>query len=552
MDTKELNNLIDRISLTGPEGIKKIKKVLKELSDRSGDLSLEEIEVMINQALEAYSEAELQKAIENDYFVLDPGEETYAYGVLIDFTEGKSSPDLRRIGNPELHRTLPVQSQYKGCIWDSQNKQILYYLNPENWNLAVNDEINNVQKTAEEVANDLDVYAIRVETPKFYASSKVLATDGAGHTTMAKVMFSTIKLNASYIEIPRQVTDFRNGRMWMVGGEYSLIPCTDKESGTGGYCSTKNDVDTGTEGLPYPITNINRATARDLAHNGNTNLMCYEYYKWLFYWAFVIEYATLNSHKPIINELDENGFHQGGLGGGLTKFVEDNGISLQDTTGKDKCRYIGVTNELGNGTGELNIPTDTNLDKVGHPNRYRGFECPFGDIYLVLDGFLGIPVENQDGNVVFYDYYSCCNPEYFADEIPLPFDVDNDYSTVVSRQWNKIARYEDLNTNDLYNSDEGEGLAMGYITKYMSIGNRGEMMPQMWENEQENYFVNYFYVRDKASSDKSLLLVGSIAGDDAANRVGLGDFYANYGVSSANYYLGFRCFNIIQDDGTVI
>ena len=187
MDKKELNNLIDRISLTGPEGIKKIKKVLKELNDSSGGLSLEEIEAMINQALEAYSEAELQKVIENDYFVLDPGEETYAYGVLIDFTEGKSSPDLVRIGNMELHRTLPVQSQYKGCIWDYSNREILYYLNPENWNLAVNDEVHGVQKTAEEVAADMDYqpYEIRVETPKFYASSSESATHAHGDTLIA-------------------------------------------------------------------------------------------------------------------------------------------------------------------------------------------------------------------------------------------------------------------------------------------------------------------------------------------------------------------------------
>lgn len=522
-----------------------------------GGLSPEEVEAMINQALEEYSEAELQKAIDNDYFVLDPGEDQYAYGVLIDFTEGKSSPDLKRIGNMELHRTLPVQSQYKGCIWDTSNREILYYLNPENWNLAVNDTAHNVQKTAEEVAEDLaggqdSDYSIRVETPKFYASSRVLATDGAGNTTMAKVMFSTIKLNASYIEIPRQVTDFRNVRVdYNVDHLVSNLSLdTDMR---GGYCTTKNNTGTASQEILYPVTNIDRATARDFAHDAHTHLMCYEYYKWLFYWAFVIEYATLNSHKPVNNELDENGFHQGGLGGGLTNLIENNGISLQDTTGKDKCRYIGVTNELGNGTGELNIPTDTNLDKVGHPNRYRGFECPFGDIYLVLDGFLGIPVENQDGDVVFYDYYSCCNPEYFADEIPLPFDVDDDYSTIVSRQWTKIARYEDLNTSDLYDSDEGEGLAMGYITKYMSIGNRGEMMPQMWENEQENYFVNYSSVGDKASSYKALLLVGSFANFvDAAGLVGLGRFFAGSNVSYADYSVGFRCFNIIQDDGTVI
>ena len=514
-----------------------------------GGLSPEEVEAMINQALEEYSEAELQKAIDNDYFVLDPGEDQYAYGVLIDFTEGKSSPDLKRIGNMELHRTLPVQSQYKGCIWDYMNQEIVYYLNPENWNLAVNDEVHNVQKTAEEVATDMIhlAYDIRVETPKFYASSKVLATDGAGHTTMAKVMFSTIKLNASYIEIPRQVTDFRPCRY-----DNSVTECLvcnlNEYDVVGGYATTKN-TDLGCQSsLYYPITNWDREHARQAAHNANTNLMCYEYYKWLFYWAFVIEYATLNSHKPVNNELDENGFHQGGLGGGLTNFVENNGISLQDTTGKDKCRYIGVTNELGNGTGELSVPTDTGLAKTGHPNRYRGFECPFGDITLMLDGFLGVPVLNGDG-MAFYDYYSCCNPEYFADDIPLPWDTDNDYSTEISNQWTKIARYQDLTTTDIYDGDEGDGLWMGYLTKYISIGNRGELLPQMWQNESEKYFVDSSTVKDKYGSQKAILHMGSSSGGSSS---GLGCLDASSDPSYAENSLGFRCFNIIKDDGTVI
>lgn len=514
-----------------------------------GGLSLEEVEAMINQALEEYSEAELQKAIDNDYFVLDPGEDQYAYGVLIDFTEGKSSPDLKRIGNMELHRTLPVQSQYKGCIWDYVNQEILYYLNPENWNLAVNDEVHGVQKTAEEVAQDMAtaVYGIRVETPKFYASSKVLATDGAGHTTMAKVMFSTIKLNASYIEVPRQVTDFRNVR---AGSD--LI-----DSGVGLYCNMYTDGDMfggyGTldsqghiENSLYPITNITRAQARTWAQGDTkTNLMCYEYYKWLFYWAFVIEYATLNSHKPVNNELDENGFHQGGLGGGLTNLVENNGISPQDTTGKDKCRFIGVTNELGNGTGELNIPTDTGLAKTGHPNRYRGFECPFGDIYLVLDGFLGTTVKDSDNNDIAERYFTCANPALFGDELPSTY---GNVSAYENNGW-RLA-FEDGSIANPYARDGfDEGAAM-----YMSIGNTGDIFAQKWyydeDSEYNRFFVNYWYPVD--GSDKILLRVGSAAGSAVARLVGLGGFAANDGVSYANVALGFRCFNIIKDDGTVI
>lgn len=517
-----------------------LSRQIKSMEEQG--MSREEIQAMIDASIEAYSELQLQEALENDYFVLDPGEETYAYGVLIDFTEGKSSPNLKRIGNPELHRTLPVQSQYKGCIWDYTNRKILYYLNPENWNLAVNDEVHGVQKTAEEVAQDMATaaYGIRVETPKFYASSKVLATDGAGHTTMAKVMFSTIKLNASYIEVPKQVTDFRNCRVDLANGTGLVSNMNNDGDVAGGYCSTKDNSGTATDGLLYPITNLQRSTARNLTQLGHTHLMCYEYYKWLFYWAFVIEYATLNSHKPVINELDENGFHQGGLGGGLTNFVENNGIDLEDKTGKDKCRYIGVTNELGNGTGELNISTNTNLDKIGHPNRYRGFECPFGDIGLVLDGFLGRTVKDDNNNPIYEEHYTCNNPEIFGDDFPTPYDSDT-----FENGW-RIA-YRAVFTNGIDREGYDEGCMM-----FANIGKQGDLFPQLWRVDYENnilYYVNAFTPID--GMEKTILGVGSRSYDNISNNVGLGYFY-NYDLSTAGSIVGFRCFNIIKDDGTVI
>lgn len=44
MDTKELNNLINRITLTGPGGVDKIKKVLKEIIESGGDVTEEELQ----------------------------------------------------------------------------------------------------------------------------------------------------------------------------------------------------------------------------------------------------------------------------------------------------------------------------------------------------------------------------------------------------------------------------------------------------------------------------------------------------------------------------
>ena len=104
----------------------------------------------------------------------------------------------------------------------------------------------------------------------------------------------------------------------------------------------------------------------------------------------------------------------------------------------------------------------------------------------------------------------------------------------------------------MYDSDEGDGLGGGYITKYMSIGNMGELMPQMWENENDNYFANYSYVQDRNSDNKSLLYVGSSADNIDSPAVGFGYFNASHNLSYALADLGYRCFNIIKDDGTVI
>lgn len=56
-------------------------------------------------------------------------EEILAYGVQWDTTVG--NPELTRIGNMSLHKTLPIQSQLKGCI--AQGDQIMYWLDEEDW-----------------------------------------------------------------------------------------------------------------------------------------------------------------------------------------------------------------------------------------------------------------------------------------------------------------------------------------------------------------------------------------------------------------------------------
>lgn len=56
-------------------------------------------------------------------------EDIYSYGVEWDSTV--ADPTLTRIGNPLLHKSLPIQSQYKGCV--ANGAEINYYLNPNDW-----------------------------------------------------------------------------------------------------------------------------------------------------------------------------------------------------------------------------------------------------------------------------------------------------------------------------------------------------------------------------------------------------------------------------------
>lgn len=56
-------------------------------------------------------------------------EEVLGYGVQFDTTV--SDPHLTRIGNMSLHKSLPIQSQLKGCI--AQGDKVIYWLNESDW-----------------------------------------------------------------------------------------------------------------------------------------------------------------------------------------------------------------------------------------------------------------------------------------------------------------------------------------------------------------------------------------------------------------------------------
>jgi hypothetical protein len=60
--------------------------------------------------------------------------------------------------------------------------------------------------------------------------------------------------------------------------------------------------------LCKPRTNISRAVMRTYAKNADSELLCYEFYKWIFYWCYTIEYANLNSQADFNAELTSDGY----------------------------------------------------------------------------------------------------------------------------------------------------------------------------------------------------------------------------------------------------
>lgn len=78
-------------------------------------------------------------------------EEVLAYGVQFDVTV--ADPHLTRIGNMSLHKSLPIQSQLKGCI--AQGGKVIYWLNESDWRFRKEPIIREVKLTVAD-----DVYTI--------------------------------------------------------------------------------------------------------------------------------------------------------------------------------------------------------------------------------------------------------------------------------------------------------------------------------------------------------------------------------------------------------
>ena len=426
-------------------------------------------------------------------------EDIYSYGVEWDSTV--ADPTLTRIGNPLLHKSLPVQSQYKGCVADGAT--INYYLDPNDWSKKADG--------SDSVLDGTDG-TVRVHIPKFYGKSGV-------EGTKRWVRMSTIKMDDTWIEIPEMLVDaYRSTVDTTVSATPKAVSVVNTTTQfRGGGNRTANDTYLETDkfrsDLGKPRTNISRANMRTYATNAGSEMLCYEYYKWIFFWAWVIEYATLNSQKAYTADLTADGYHQGGLGDGVTTW---DGTNWNNYNGYYPLTPCGYCNDIGNFTGvkDLVIPetvineSTTVASKTFKVPRWRGFDNPFGDIWTNLDGIILERTEaNQPSSV-----YTTTDPTAFGDD----------------------------NTAKGKMTVAGTEVAADGWTKDFDLGETGEIIPSVVGGSATTYMCDYHYCNASSTALRTLL-VGGCAYD--GGYAGLGCFYSGHGVGNAYSGVGFRTLN---------
>lgn len=430
-------------------------------------------------------------------------EDIYSYGVEWDSTV--ADPTLTRIGNPLLHKSLPVQSQYKGCV--ANGAAINYYLDPNDWSKKA-DGGNSVLDGTDGT--------VRVHIPKFYGKSGV-------EGTKRWVRMSTIKMDNTWIEIPEMLVDaYRSTVDTTVSATpkaVSVVNTTAQFRGGGNRTAndTYLDTDAFRSDLGKPRTNISRANMRTYATNAGSEMLCYEYYKWIFYWAWVIEYATFNSQATYNAELTADGYHQGGLGPGITDW-NNNANGWSGYNGTYPITPCGYCNDIGNFTGikELVIPETVVDESTTVPTktfkvpRWRGFDNPFGDIWTNLDGIiLERTAANQPSSV-----YTTSNPSAFGDD----------------------------NTAKGKMTVAGKEIASDGYTKDFDLGSKGEIIPSVVGGSATTYMCDYHWCNAASTSLRTLVVGG---GAHNGGGAGLSDFNSHLGVGLVNSAVGFRTLNRI-------
>jgi hypothetical protein len=374
----ELQGNIDSLETALNQDITELRSTILKVNDKVGLTEANEMPDLSSTNYLADSPSAISAAVTLDEEIgkLSRNENELWYGVKFDLANS-SSPDGVRTGNMEMHKTLPIQSKMRGCTINNDDNT-KRYLKADDWNkwedgVTVTDDSKGM---APEIMVEIpEHYRLLVATPDNTVEIRMSEYNLPGYTKVEKKYIGAYEgvINTGSV-------DTQNTLRSIAVSTLKLKPVVNK---------TRNQFQT---------------FARGNNRTNNWNIYTYGAHRDLT-WLFVVEYATLNSQKAFNANLTAEGYHQGGLGEGVTTgTVTVNGATTYSFVPS------GTTKSLGNGTGIIEYThTNTNAEgtstgtKTVNVPRYRGIENPFGHVWKnVID----VVVAGTDNSVYICKDYT--------------------------------------------------------------------------------------------------------------------------------------------------
>lgn len=321
------------------------------------------------------------------YGEIEPPVASGWYGVEVDESNTDPAAAVTRIASDmTLHASLPIQSGMRRCVVNASG--VNYYLDAADSTLKADGTPAVLDGT------DGDVM---VEIPEHW----VLVTK-EGTTLTVKLAMAEGELEGAQ-RVPLHYISAYQATV-----DNSVLTSVSGSGATG---------------------NLNIGEFRDAANAKNTNgvsgwsQMTYDYAVDL-YWLFLVEYANRNSQAAVNNSLTPEGYRQGGLGMGCT-YVD----SIEDWPAVTN----GVSNSLGNNSGEISGVTPLSGSGTATVNSYRGIENPFGNLFTFYDGIVNIygniyrAADIADYKSFFYEATGDTTMDYAGGEVIVTPDGNSGY-----------------------------------------------------------------------------------------------------------------------------
>lgn len=398
------------------------------------------------------------------------------YGV--SWSETSSNPDCTRIGNMDMHRSLPIQSMMKGYLYFKDG-------NPLYRMLKLNDSWTKCENYSAGGWRDVDTLLednninVMIKIPEFW-----WIDDYTESTETHNLKICPHAKPGWYHHKEAYVSAYEG----YIDGNY--------------YRSSKNKT---------PSVNFTRSAVRPKARAnglGNSwNIYTYNEHRAICH-LFLVEYATRNSQKAVNTALTVEGFRQGGLGSGCT-------TGTVTINGATTYSFIptGSSDSLGSGSGEVTV-TIQQTDSSGSNtttttrkcNRYRGIENPFGHVWKHTDDVVSVYISGYGARF----WYKCDSPDHFGDSIS--------------------------NDNPYYKNIAANAVVTGYKTKIVTTSTCDFFALSCNNGSETTYWCDYNW--DNTDGSLHCLLIGGYSGN--GGWAGLFGLNSNAGVGSSTADIGSR------------